>query len=598
MMALRQLVSCQSVGKSYGLNHLFSDITLSVHAGEKLGLVGPNGSGKSTFLKLLADVESADGGQIARTGGVNLVHLPQSDRFPPEASVGEVLHASLPGVLREQGLDAIRDLIQEAGFSGTDQSVETLSGGWRKRLAITCALAQSPDLLLLDEPTNHLDLEGILWLESRLKSASFAFVLVSHDRYLLQNVTNRIIELDKRYPNGYLSVAGDYATFLQRMSESLEQQAQQEQSLSNKLRRELEWLRRGPKARTTKAQSRIDSARQLQGDVAAIKSRNAAGRIAQIEFDASGRKTRKLIEVSDAALNRGGKRLFEHLTVTLTPGTCIGILGRNGSGKSSLMQMLKGEVRPDAGSVVFAEDLRIVSFDQQREQLDQRQTLKEALAPTGESVVFRSQSIHVASWARRFLFPSEKLALPISRLSGGEQARVLLARLMLKPADVLLLDEPTNDLDIPTLEILEESLSEFPGAVVLITHDRFLMNRLSDGLLYLNETGGVVPYADYEQWLLSQPEKNVAVTPEKIKPAANATSRLSYEEQKELGRIDRKIAKAEQEVSRIEAQLHDPSIMSNVSRLQELHAELEIARQTVDRLYQRWDELEQIKQAN
>jgi ATP-binding cassette subfamily F protein uup len=596
-MALRQLVSCQSVGKTYGLDPLFSGITLSVQANERLGLVGPNGSGKSTFLKLLAGIETADTGQIARTGGMNLVYLPQSDRFFAGATVGETLQTALPGVLREQGLDAIRDLMEEAGFSRTDQPVEVLSGGWRKRLAITCALAQQPDLLLLDEPTNHLDLEGILWLESRLKSASFAFVLVSHDRYLLQNVTSRIVELDKRYPNGYLSVAGDYATFLQRKSESLEQQVQQEQSLSNRLRRELEWLRRGPKARTTKAQSRIDSARQLQDDVAAIKSRNAAGGVAQIEFDASGRKTRKLIEVRDVSLSRGGKRLFEHLTVTLTPGTCIGILGRNGSGKSSLIQMLKGELQPEAGSIVFAEDLRVVSFDQQREQLDQRQSLKEALAPTGESVTFRGQTIHVASWARRFLFPMEKLALPVARLSGGEQARVLLARLMLKPADVLLLDEPTNDLDIPTLEILEESLSEFPGAVILITHDRFLMNRLSDGLLYLNEAGGVVHYADYEQWLQREPAVNVESAPEKIKPVANATPRLSYEEQKELGRIERKIEKAEQEVSRIEMQLHDPAIMNDVTQLQRLHAELEGARHTVDQLYKRWDELERLKQA-
>jgi len=272
-MAIRQLVSCQSVGKAFGLNNLFDGITLSVHANERLGLVGPNGSGKSTFLNLLADLEPADSGQVVRTGGVNLVYLPQSDTFQPATTVGEVLHASLPGILRDQGLDAIRSLIQEAGFTRTDQPVEQLSGGWRKRLAITGALAHAPDLLLLDEPTNHLDLEGILWLESVLRNASFAFVLVSHDRYLLKNVANRIVELDKRYPNGYLSVAGDYATFLQRKAESLEQQTQLQQSLSNKLRRELEWLQRGPKARTTKARSRIDSALQLQEDVQSLMRR-------------------------------------------------------------------------------------------------------------------------------------------------------------------------------------------------------------------------------------------------------------------------------------------------------------------------------------
>lgn len=592
-MAVRQLASCQSISKSYGLNTLFSGITLSVHAGERLGLVGPNGSGKSTFLKLLAGIEPADSGQVVRTGGVNLVYLPQTDIFQSDLTVGDALLASLPGMLREQGLDAIRGLIHAAGFTQTGQRIDNLSGGWRKRLAITCALAQEPDLLLLDEPTNHLDLEGILWLETVLQQATFAFVLVSHDRYVLENVSNRIVELDMRYPDGYLAVAGNYGTFLQRKAAILDQQAQQEQSLSNKLRRELEWLRRGPKARTTKAQARIDSALQLQSDVHAIKARNANIALAQLEFDASGRKTRKLIEVKDVTVRRADKLLFEHLDLTLTPGMCVGILGRNGSGKSSLMQMLKGELTPDSGNVVRADDLKIVSFDQRREQLDQQQSLRQALAPAGDSVLFRGQSIHVASWSRRFLFAPDKLSLPVARLSGGEQARVLLARLMLQPADVLLLDEPTNDLDIPTLEVLEESLSDFPGAVVLITHDRFLMNRLGDGLLYLDGSGGVSSFADYEQWLQHRHQDVVQTAPAVQKPTRVKVHGLSYEEQKELNRIEKKLEKAEQEVSAIQAQLHDPAIMSDAKQLQELHVQLESARHTVELIYQRWDELEQ-----
>lgn len=595
-MAARQLASCQSLGKSYGLNTLFSGITLGIRAGERLGLIGPNGSGKSTFLKLLAGIESPDSGQVVRTGGVNLGYLSQTDVFPAGATVGDLLQAALPGVLKEQGLDAIRNLIQEAGFTQTAQRVDTLSGGWSKRLSICCALARQPDLLLLDEPTNHLDLEGILWLESVLTQASFAFVIVSHDRYVLENVTNRIVELDARYPDGYLSVEGSYGTFLQRKAEILDQQLHREQALSNRLRRELEWLRRGPKARTTKAQARIDSALRLQQDVNAIKTRNAGGETARIEFDASGRKTRKLIEIRDVSISRGGRLLFENLTLTLTPGMCVGILGQNGSGKSTLMQMLKRDLAPDSGNITYADDLRIVSFDQQREQLDQQQTLRQALAPAGDTVVFHGQSLHVASWAKRFLFPPEKLGLPVARLSGGEQARVLLARLMLQPADILLLDEPTNDLDIPTLEILEESLGDFPGAVVLITHDRFLMNRLSDGLLYLDGAGGVMSFADYEQWLQHRPsQRNEPDTsPAKDQPAPRVVRGLSYEEQKELNRIEKKIEKAELEVSRIQEKLLDPAIMSDAARLQQLYVELESAQQTVERVYQRWDELEQL----
>ncbi|HEX5339606.1 MAG TPA: ABC-F family ATP-binding cassette domain-containing protein [Gammaproteobacteria bacterium] len=597
MMAPRQFVSCQSIGKSWGLNTLFSGITLSVGAGERLGLIGPNGSGKSTFLKLLAGSESPDNGQVVRTGGVNLVHLSQEDTFPADASVSEVLQAALPARVREQGLNAIRNLIRDSGFTDTAQPIAGLSGGWRKRLAIACALAREPDLLLLDEPTNHLDLEGILWLETVLKKAGFAFVLVTHDRYLLENVGNRIVELDPRYPDGYLSVQGSYSTFLQRRAAALDQQAQQEQVLSNKLRREVEWLRRGPKARTTKARSRIDSAMQLQDDVQLVKVRNANNAPAQIEFDASGRKTRKLIEVSDATFRRGGRLLFEHLDMTLTPGTCIGILGRNGSGKSSLMQMLKGELPPDAGTVLRADELKIVHFDQRREQLDQQQTLRQALAPAGDTVLFRGQALHVVSWARRFLFPAEKLGLPVARLSGGEQARVLLARLMLQAADVLLLDEPTNDLDIPTLDVLEESLADFPGAIVLITHDRFLMNRLSDGLLYLDGTGAVSNYADYEQWSCAGKQDIRELPAVTAKPVARAARGLSYEEQKELNRIGNKIEKAEQEVNRIEAQLHDPAIMSDAARLQQLHTELESAKRNVEKIYQRWETLERIGQA-
>jgi ATP-binding cassette subfamily F protein uup len=349
--------------------------------------------------------------------------------------------------------------LREMQFADLQQQVSALSGGWRKRLAITCALIQQPDLLLMDEPTNHLDLEGILWLEGLLKAARFAFVLVSHDRYFLENTTNRTVELNKRYPDGYLKVDGSYSEFLQQRAAVFDQQDREQQVLANKARRELEWLRRGAKARTTKAQARIDYAEGLQGEAAESRRRNLEIASAQIEFDATRRKTRKLVEAKHVTVERGGRALITGLDLLLTPGTCLGLLGRNGSGKSSLMGLLKGEIKPAAGDIAWADDLKVVSFDQQRAQLDQTLTLKHTLAPMGESVVFQGRPMHVTAWAKRFLFPIEKLGLPVSRLSGGEQARVLIAQLMLKPADILLLDEPTNDLDIPTLEVLEDSLA-------------------------------------------------------------------------------------------------------------------------------------------
>ena len=593
-MASTLLVSAQSVSKSYGLHALFSGITLSFYADERLGLIGPNGSGKSTLLKLLAGIETPDSGQISASSRAHLVYLPQEDVFDSDISVETALLQALPESQKDGGLNTIRDLLRQVAFADLQQRVGTLSGGWRKRLAIVCALVQHPDLLLMDEPTNHLDLEGILWLEDLLKQARFAFVLVSHDRYFLENVTNRIMELSRRYPEGYLKVAGNYSEFLEKRAAAVDQQDKEEQVLANKFRRELEWLRRGPKARTTKAQARIDSAYHLQDELGEVRGRNAQTAVAQVEFDATGRRTRKLVEAKGVAVHRGGRQLFAGLDLLLTPGSCLGLLGRNGSGKSSLMQLLKGELQPAAGSVAWAEALKIVSFDQQREQLDKSRTLKETLAPLGESVVFQGKAVHVSSWARRFLFSTEKLGLPVSRLSGGEQARVLIARLMLTPADILLLDEPTNDLDIPTLEVLEDSLEEFPGAIVLITHDRYLIDRLSDRLLYLDGQGQARFFADYGQWLQSHrlqastPVATVAAP----KPAKKSVVGLSREERKELDGIEKKIEKSEAEVQRLQQQLHDPAIMSDAERLKELYSELKAAEAKVAKIYDRWQELE------
>ena len=590
-MASDLLVSLQSLAKSYGAQRLFSGITLGVYAGEKMGLIGPNGSGKSTLLKIMADAETPDSGQVARTGSAHLVYLPQEDIFPTGATVEEVLLEALPAHQRDNGLNAVRDLLREMEFSDIGQKVETLSGGWKKRLAITCALIREPDLLLMDEPTNHLDLEGILWLEELLKQARFAFILVSHDRYFLENVTNRIVELNRRYPDGYLRVEGNYSEFLQRRLGVFEQQDQQEQVLANKFRRELEWLRRGPKARTTKAKGRIDAAYDLKDELLETRDRNALGARAGIEFEASDRKTRRLVELKQVAVERGGRSLFSGLDLTLGPGSCLGVLGKNGVGKSSLMQLLRGALEPSAGSITWADDLKIVSFDQKREQLDRSLSLKDALSPTGDTVSFQGKPLHVSAWARRFLFPTEKLGLPVSRLSGGEQARVLIARLMLQPADLLLLDEPTNDLDIATLEVLEESLEEFPGALVLITHDRFLMDRLADRLLYLDGRGRATFFADYSQWLGTY-RTTAPVTSAAPKPMKKPAPALSYEEKKELDRIDKKVEKAEAEVAAIQQRLHDPAIMCDAVKLKELYAELQAAEARVAVIYARWQELE------
>jgi ATP-binding cassette subfamily F protein uup len=593
-MASDLLVSVQSLGKAYGLQTLFDGITLSFREEERLGLIGPNGSGKSTLLKILAGIETPDSGQVAMAGSTHLVYLPQEDRFPADATIESALLEALPAYHKDQGLSSIRDTLREMDFADLNQKVDTLSGGWRKRLAMTCALVREPNLLLMDEPTNHLDLEGILWLEGLLKRARFAFVLVSHDRYFLENATNRIVELNRRYPDGYLRVEGNYSEFLQRRLAVFDQQDREEQVLANKFRRELEWLRRGPKARTTKAKGRIDAAYDLKDELTATRGRNAEGARAGIEFEGSERKTRKLVELKQAGMERGGRSLFTGLDLTLGPGSCLGVLGRNGSGKSSLMQLLTGALKPTQGSITWADDLKIVSFDQKREQLDRKLRLREALSPTGDSVMFQGKPLHVSAWAKRFLFPIEKLGLPVSQLSGGEQARVLIARLMLQPADLLLLDEPTNDLDIATLEVLEDSLSEYPGACVLITHDRYLMDRLSDRLLYLDGEGHAEYFADYSQWLQVRGQRTPLAAAPEAAPAPKQTQAtgLSREERKELDGIEKKVERVEAEVARLQQQMLEPAVMSDASRLKALYAELQAAQTKVATIYARWQELE------
>ncbi|MBI5578722.1 MAG: ABC-F family ATP-binding cassette domain-containing protein [Deltaproteobacteria bacterium] len=598
-MAPTILVNCHAISKSYTIYPLFSSISLSFSENERMGLIGPNGSGKSTLLKILAGLETQDAGMVTPRRDTRLVYLPQADRFDPGTTVEQTLMAALPGAVGDaEGFQRIREMASQMEFARTDQLVGTLSGGWRKRLAIARALIQQPDLLLLDEPTNHLDLEGILWLEGLLKSPSFAFVLVSHDRYFLENVTNRIVELNRLYPEGYLRVEGNYSTFIERREAFTRAQDQQQEVLSNKVRREIEWLRRGPKARSTKAKYRIDSAHELQDELSAVSARNAQNRVTQIEFDATGRKTKKLLHAERLSLERGGRRLFANLDLTLSPGSCLGIMGRNGSGKSSLMHLLYGDLAPDSGTIERAYGAKMVLFDQKREQLDPNQTLKEALCPSADMVVFHGRPLHVVSWAKRFLFAPGQLTLPVARLSGGEKARLLIARLMLRSADILLLDEPTNDIDIPTLEVLEESLQEFPGAIVLITHDRLLLGNLSDRLLFLDGKGRAEFFADYDQWLSAETMAALPAASGKktVKLRKDKARKLPYKEQGELNRMEATIEKAETEAAAIREQLEDPAIMSDAERLGILYAQLTEAEGKVRRLYQRWGELEALRE--
>jgi ABC transport system ATP-binding/permease protein len=586
------LLTAENVTKSYTSRPLFENLSFTVSEGDHVGLVGPNGSGKTTLLRILAGAEEPDSGSRSVRKGLRIGYVAQDPVFAPGKTVEEVL---LDALNDDHALDDYEKharagiALGKARFEDREQRSDTLSGGWRKRLAIARELVREPDLLLLDEPTNHLDVEAILWLESLLRTEPEAFVVVSHDRYFLENITSRMFELNRAYPAGLLQVSGRYSDLLAKRDEVLRNEAAYQETLANLVRREMEWLRRGPKARTTKAKARIQNAERLIDELGEGRDR-AQTSSASIEFTASQRKTKRLWFGRDLSK----RQLFSKLDVLLTPGARLGVLGPNGSGKTTLLRVIVGELAPDSGTIEKADTLRIVYFEQNRESLDPNLTLNRALAPEGDSVLYRDRSIHVASWAKRFLFRTEQLETSVSRLSGGEKARIVLARLMLQPADLLVMDEPTNDLDISTLEVLEESLLEFPGAIVLVTHDRYLLDRVSTQILAIDGRGGAEYYADYTQWEATRSEKSrrVSAPPTGKSQPSPKPKRLAYLEQRELDTMEASVLAAEERLAEAKRRVEDPAVAADANALQERYTALSAAQAEVDRLYARWAELD------
>jgi ATP-binding cassette subfamily F protein uup len=573
------LIDASGISKSYGSRTLFEGVDLVIAEGDRVGVIGPNGAGKTTLLETLAGLGTPDQGTVIRRRGLRVAYVPQEEAFEPGASVLETVQRAAMDAAEPNRVETalerevrVRILLDRAGFTALEQPAGELSGGWRKRLAVAAALARDPDVLLLDEPTNHLDLEGIVWLEQLLVSSRLTYAVISHDRAFLGEVE-----------------------FLEQREAYLRARDRYRENLANRARRELEWLSRGPKARTTKAQSRIERAERLQDELADLDQRRPTDPIG-LELVGSGRRTKRLLEAKGLGASVGGRRLFGDLDLLLGPGRRLGVVGANGSGKTTLLKILAGEREQDAGSILTAEHLQVVYFDQTREHLEPQQPLRRALAGSSDSVVYRDRLTHVVTWAQRFGFRVDQLELPVGELSGGERARVHVARMMLRPADVLLLDEPTNDLDIQTLEVLEESLLESSAAVVMVTHDRMLLDTVCESLLGLDGRGGIELYADTDQWQRALAARDAEAKPESKRAAPRKAAKpregLSYREKIEYAEMEATIVAAEAALESAAQRLADPAIASDHDAVHEAFESHRRARARVDTLYERWAELE------
>lgn len=601
------LINAHELRKSFAARPVFDAITFSIESGERIGLIGPNGAGKSTLLKILAGKTSPDDGTLSVQRGLRVGYLEQVPQFKSGATVQASVLEGVHDPDDWQEISRAHEIMSKLLIADhADVLVSQLSGGWKKRVALARELLKQPDLFLLDEPTNHLDIESIVWLEDLLARAQFATLTITHDRLFLQRVSNRILELDRRNAGGLLSVKGDYAEYLETKQAAMASQESTELKLRNTLRRETEWLRQGAKARTTKQQARIQRAGDLKDTVEELTYRNQTQTV-RLDFQSQDRNPKKQIEAKGISKTYEGKVIVPKIDLLVTSKSRIGLLGVNGCGKSTLIRMLVGEEKSDTGSVFHSDQLKVSYFEQNRESLDPNVSLIKTVCPSGDQVDFRGTRVHVKGYLDRFLFTPGQMEMAVGKLSGGEQSRLLLAKLMLKESNLLVLDEPTNDLDMATLDVLQEMLQEFNGAVLIVTHDRYFLDQVATQIhAFGKDTKGnktITSFTGLNQWEVWQEEQSrlektlreAAVAAQKAsdaKVASSAKKKLNYNEQRELAGMSEAIQKAEAKLATLEAESMKPEIASNSIKLGKLTSEMAEIQSEISRLYLRWEALD------
>ena len=606
----------------YGEQIILDKASLSIHEGDRIGLVGKNGAGKSTFLKVISNTLPADSGDVAKRKDLVIGFLSQEFTLDESRNVHEnildgtrriieLIHeyenlphdSNLRHILEEKisridGWDLERKidlLIKSLHAPEPERDVATLSGGEKRRVALCRALISQPDLLILDEPTNHLDTDSIEWIENFLADYKGTCIFVTHDRYFLDRIANRIVELSSGV---FFSHQGNYTDYLINKAERQTVKEIEERKRQNFLRRELDWVRRGPRARRTKAKSRLDNYYEV-----ADQQNTEVELDVEMVIPPAEKLGNKVVDLKNIGITLGEKNLFEGLIFSFEPGRKLGIVGKNGVGKTTLLKMILGNIQPTSGKIDLGEKTEFNYIDQARLLLNDEDTVIKAIGEGSESIKFGKSEISVWTYLRRFLFEDERINTLVGRLSGGEKSRLTLARILKNGGNFLLLDEPTNDLDLPTLRVLEEALIAFDGCVVVVSHDRYFLNRICNGILAFEGDGKIYfsegNYDYYIEKRKTRLKNNVTMESKEKKEVVRSEpklKKLTWKEAKELETIEEDILKAESEVERIESIFSSHDFYEKyATQTKELSEQLEKAKSLVHKLFERWEELERLK---